>query len=342
MVIRLLNNHHHCRNTHYQQDAMCSSASGMTFPALPPRLSHLPQDIDAAATNNNCYPLLAYQRQQHPSQQQLESYTQHQPTTNTPPGILEFTTSTVSRQYTYDALLAQHQQQVSPPTSSQPQQDRTMYSNGTVQQNSFTQALTQDQSPPPISISSVESSQTSPQQQQQQSPIIPNQEGIRTPPVAQQQQQPLTTATPSHHPPTPTNNMATYYENTFTRTLTGIYLPPIPPNNYRTHEHAMYNNTRTADSSQQQQQQTPTDYIPANETNGLDSIAESYKNYPSRAPLYDAYLHAAGQDPQVSTGALNSPFYPAHNPYSLYRNTNFSGSNPDPMFTNSSSKYGGK
>lgn len=263
--------------------AMCSTAtSEMTFP-VPPRLSHLPQDVDVTT---NCH---QQQQQQHFSQHYQHQQQQHSPS------ILEFTTSTVSRQYTYDP--ASVAQQLSP-------QDRAMY-NGTGPTTSFTAALTQDHPPPAISSESL--SETS-------------------------QSQPLQTS--DHHTipslPTPTN-MATYYENTFTRTLTGIYLQP-PNNTYRSPPDDMYTQRGGGDSTQQ------TEYIPTN---------NSYKNYPRSH--YDGYSmptsHSSEQDPQVSSGGLNSSFYPTTtNPYNLYRNTGFNNNNnnnPDSMFT-TSSKYGGK
>lgn len=268
---------------------MCSTTSSeMTFP-VPPRLSHLPQDVDAST---NCHH--QQQQQHHHQQQQHFSQHYHQQQQQHSPTILEFTTSTVSRQYTYDPSSVA--QQLSP-------QDRAMY-NGTGPATSFTAALTQDHPPPSISSESL--SETS-------------------------QSQPLQTS--DHHTipslPTPTN-MATYYENTFTRTLTGIYLQP-PNNTYRSPTDDMYGQ-RGGETQQ-------TEYIPTNDT---------YKNYPRSH--YDGYSmpppsHSSEQDPQVSSGGLNSPFYPTTpNPYSLYRNTGFNNNNNnnhDSMFT-TSSKYGGK
>ena len=266
-------------NDQFVARAMCST-SEMTFP-VPPRLFHLPQDVNA----ENCH---QQQQQEHFS----PHYPQHQQQQSAEsPSILDFTTSTVSRQFSYNSS-ASVSQQLSP-------EDRAMY-NGTGPTTSYTAALTQDHPPPPISSESqLETSQSQTQTSDQHTTI---------PPL-----------------PTPAN-MSTYYENTFTRTLTGIYLQP--PDTYRTPPSDDMYSQRGGETQQ-------TEYLPTNDT---------YKNYPRSH--YDGYSvqHSSEQDPQVSSGGLNSPFYSTTpNPYSLYRNTSFSNNNnnPDTMFT-ASSKYGGK
>jgi len=266
---------------------MCSTSTGeMTFP-VPPRLSHLPQEVlSGSDTQQHCH--------QQPHYNQYHDHLPIPSATGIPCSIVEYTSSLVSRQYAYD-----------PSTSDVPSPpERNMYSsaddigvNGSI---SYTAALTQDQSPqqPPVTQS------------------LPSPEHATLPSTTSD-------SDPTVHSTTaPPPNMATFFENTYTRTMSSVYLPP-PPTSYRQND-SMY--PRGMPGMQ------PSDYM-------SPEASDTYKNY--IRPSYESYLHSGGaeQDGQVSSAGLSSPFYSAPNPFSLYRN-GFNNATDSNMAFNNSSKFG--
>jgi len=255
---------------------MCSTG-GMSFPA-PPRLSHLPHNVNTNCQQNGAVTPITNNINTSLPQQQQQSIS------NTA-SVVEFTST---RHFT-----AFDQPQPHSITT------HAMYDPGAPPAPNYTASLAQDPPPSQPTVEQQHLQESHTQQPQTEQAILPS-------------------------------NMTSYFENTYTRTLTGLYLPPA---SYRLNEdiypHVLPNI------------QTSSGYMTS--TAGRDDGENSYKGYTRSS--HENYMHTGNeQDAQVSSGTLATPpFYSTQNPYSLYRNSNFTNAPDSSLFSSSiSSKFGGK